>query len=134
MSKKSKPSSQSSHPTPQDERRRFERISVEPHAHLYVNDSKGERIGGVRQIGRGGVLVATERAFEVNKNYRFTLIDEKEGIQCPLHAALRYVDKGHAGFEFQDLDADSAVKIGILIGKYYVGDAGTYEMKKGAKG
>jgi|SRR5579859_2873635 len=133
MTKKSKQPTHS-HPTPQDERRRFERIQVDAHAHLYVNDAKGVRVGHVRQIGRGGVLLATDRAFEVNKPYRFTLIDEKENIQCPLHAALRYVDKGHAGFEFQDLDADSAVKIGIIIGKYYVGDTGTYEMKKGAKG
>jgi hypothetical protein len=35
-----------------------------------------------------------------------------------------------AGFEFQDLDADSAVKIGILIGKYYVSDTSLLHMDK----
>lgn len=133
MTKKKHPSH--SHPQPQDERRRFERVHVEAHAHLYINDSKGARMGHVRQIGRGGVLVESDRSFEVNKPYKFTLVDEKEGIQCALHATLRYVDHGHAGFEFQDLDADAAVKVGIIIGKYYVGDAASYEPKaKGAKG
>jgi PilZ domain-containing protein len=127
MSKKSK------YPQPQDERRRFERVHVEHRTPLYVNDGKGARVGDVRQLGRGGFQLESDWKFEVNKSYRFSLIDDKEKIHCPVHAVLRYVDKGLAGFEFQDLDADSAVKIGILIGRYYMPDSESYDAKKLAK-
>jgi hypothetical protein len=114
-----------SHLDPKQERRRFERIDVDAKAKVYVTSSKGAKQGDVRQLGRGGFLITTtdETKFKKDKKQAFVIVDRNEDLSVHVHATFCYFQHGCAGFEFNDLDADSAVKIGILIGKYYVADS-----------
>lgn len=114
------------------ERRRFERINVEAGAEAYVTDSKGRKQGRLRQIGRGGFLLETshDAKFTKDKKQRFIIVDPSEDLKVSVHATFCYFKEGCAGFEFKDLDADSAVKVGILIGKYYVSDTSSMHVEK----
>jgi hypothetical protein len=104
-----------------DERRRFERIGVPYEASVFVLDKKGKRAGVVRQLGRGGMMIEPEGEFKKGKSYTLVIVDDSEGIRRKVDLVVRYADPRHVGCEFQKLDADAAVEIGILIGKYYSG-------------
>lgn len=114
------------------ERRRFERIDVDPKSGVYVTTPKGSKQGEVRQLGRGGFLMTTtdETSFKTEKKQSFIIVDPQEDLNIHVHGTFCYFKEGCAGFEFNDLDADSAVKIGILIGKYYVSDTSLLEKHK----
>ncbi|HSE49417.1 MAG TPA: hypothetical protein VLA96_09445 [Terriglobales bacterium] len=114
------------------ERRRFERIDVDAKSGVYVTTPKGAKQGEVRQLGRGGFLMTTtdETHFKTEKKQSFVIVDPHEDLNIHVHATFCYFQHGCAGFEFNDLDADSAVKIGILIGKYYVSDTSLLEKHK----
>jgi len=114
------------------ERRRFERVEIDPKATAYVTDAKGVRQGDLRQLGRGGFLITTtsDTNFKKDKKQRFVIVDPQEGLNISIHATFCYFKQGCAGFEFNNLDADSAVKIGILIGKYYVSDTSLLHLEK----
>jgi len=114
------------------ERRRFERVDVDPKSGVYVTTPKGVKQGEVRQLGRGGFLMTTtdDTTFKTQKKQSFTIVDPHEDLNIHVHATFCYFQQGCAGFEFNDLDADSAVKIGILIGKYYVSDTSLLEKHK----
>ncbi len=103
------------------ERRRFERVDVAFAAQVRVSDHKGKPLGTLRQISRGGIMLepATDKPFKAGKKHKMTIADESEGIRFQVNAVVRYADARKVGFEFLDLDADSAVDVGILIGKYY---------------
>ena len=100
-------------------RRRFERIEVDYHAQVKVLDKKNKSAGILRQLSRGGMMLEPEREFKPGKKEELTIIDESEKIKVKLKCIVRYGDMRRVGFEFEDLDANSAVEIGILIGKYY---------------
>lgn len=121
-----------SEPDLKHERRRFERVDVDPHAGVYVTSPKGVKQGEVRQLGRGGFLMTTtgETQFKTEKKQSFIIVDPHEELNIHVHATFCYFKQGCAGFEFNDLDADAAVKIGILIGKYYVSDTTIIEKMK----
>jgi hypothetical protein len=104
-----------------DERRKHERIGVPYEASVSVFDKKGKRAGVVRQLGRGGMMIEPDTDFKKGKSYTLTIVDETEGIRRKVQLVVRYTDPRHVGCEFEDLDADTAVEIGILIGKYYSG-------------
>src|SRR5262249_4961305 len=104
-------------------RRRFERVEVTFSAQVHVTDEKGKRAGVLRQIGRGGFMLEPERDFKEGKRYKFVIVDRSENIKLAVKALCRYGDLRRAGFEFEGLDVDSAVEVGILIGKYYQTDA-----------
>lgn len=104
-------------------RRRFERVDVTFTAQVQVTDEKGKSVGVLRQIARGGFMLEPEREFKEGKKYKFHIIDRSENIKLAVKAVCRYGDIRRAGFEFNNLDVDSAVELGILIGKYYQTDA-----------
>jgi hypothetical protein len=104
-------------------RRKFERVDVDYSSQVYITDDKGKRAGILRQIGRGGFMVEPEKEFRDGKKYKLTIVDRSENIKLNVKAIVRYCDMRRVGFEFDDLSVDSAVEIGILIGKYYQTDS-----------
>src|SRR5579864_9300232 len=103
-----------------EERRRFERVDINSQAQVLVLDAKGRKTGVVRQLARGGFMMEPDRRYdEDNKIYSFTIHEPTEDIRVRVNARLRFADHLYAGFEFVDLDPESAVAIGMIIGKYY---------------
>ncbi len=103
-----------------DERRQFDRIVIPATANIFADDDQGNRLGRIRILGRGGFLLQTGRKFPINVPVVMVLVAEAEGIRTPVTVRQRYVTPdGNAGFEFQNLGADEAVDIGVLIGKYF---------------
>ena len=106
-------------PKPED-RRRFERVDIAHQAQVLVLDVKGRKTGILRQLARGGFMMEPEKAYnEDSKIYSFTIHEPTEDIKVRVNARLRFSDAQYAGFEFVDLDPESAVDIGLIIGKYY---------------
>ena len=105
----------------QDERRKFERISVPFEAGVTVLDTKGHYIATIRQLARGGVMLEPEMEFKAGKTYTIVIVDKSEDIRREVEIIVRYADARHVGCEFRDLSPDAAVEIGILMGKYYSG-------------
>jgi hypothetical protein len=101
------------------ERRRFERVDVGPKAKVRVTDSKGQLLGMLRQIGRGGIAFEPEKPFKKDKKLKVVISDDSEKIRFQVNAVVRYAGPRQVGLEFRDLDAESAVDVGILIGKFY---------------
>ena len=111
-------------PTPEvqshDERRRFERVDISHQAQVLVLDAKGRKTGVLRQLARGGFMMEPDSHYnEDSKIYGFTIHEPTEDIRVRVNARLRFSDHLYAGFEFVDLDPESAVEIGQIIGKYY---------------
>jgi hypothetical protein len=107
----------------QDERRKHERIGVPQNA-VIAQDKKGKLLGMVRQLGRGGMLIEGDpSAMKKGKKYTVTIVDDTERIKRKLELVVRYTDERHVGCEFQQLNVDAAVELGILIGKYYSGQS-----------
>jgi PilZ domain-containing protein len=104
-------------------RRKFERVDVNYASQVYVTDDKGKRVGVLRQIGRGGFMIEPEREFRQGKKHKLVIVDRSENINLQVKAVVRYADMRRVGFEFDNLSVDSAVDIGILIGKYYQNDS-----------
>ena len=103
-----------------ENRRRFERLNIPGGAGIYATDVNGGRLGHVNVLGRGGCLIETECDFSKGQLTSFIIVDDSEKIRCPVKATVRDVAPGgRIGFEFQELDPDSAVEIGVMIGKYY---------------
>ena len=101
-----------------DERRKFERIRIPGSARIHVQ-AGGKEVGPVSMIGRGGLMVDTQESFELGKKVELRIMDEAEGIHRKVTAIARYRQGQGVGFEFYHLDADAAVEIGVIIGKYY---------------
>lgn len=101
------------------ERRRFERVDVRHAAKVKVTDPKGQLLGILRQIGRGGIAFEPEKPFKKDKRLKVVISDDSEKIRFQVNAVVRYAGPRQVGLEFRDLDAEAAVDVGILIGKYY---------------
>jgi hypothetical protein len=106
------------------ERRRYERVDVAYVAQVHVTDDKGKRLGVLRQLSRGGFMLEpdAEKEFKEGKRHKVTLVDRSEHLRLPVKVIVRYADMRRAGFEFEELDMNSAIEIGTLIGKYYQTD------------
>lgn len=104
------------------ERRRHERVTVGPGSETYVTDARGARLGKLRMIARGGLLMASSQRFAKGKELSLHIVDEAEGIRCPVRAQVRYSGAEGVGVQFVNLDPGAAVEIGILIGKFYAAD------------
>lgn len=104
------------------ERRRFERVDVAFSAGVQVTDRKGKVMGVLRQLGRGGFMLEPNKPVKPGKKYELMIVDASENVKRAVTAVARYADARYAGFEFQHLDVDAAVDIGILIGKYYASE------------
>jgi PilZ domain-containing protein len=103
-----------------EERRRFERVDITHDAQVLVLDLKGQKAGVLRQLARGGFMMEPEKTYSEDlKVYSFTIHEPLEDIRVSVNARLRFSDQQYAGFEFVDLDPESAVAIGHIIGKYY---------------
>jgi len=103
----------------EDERRRFERINIPDNANVYVTDKKGKKLGVVRVIGRGGMLIDTKHRYKTGEKHALILVDETESIRRQVSANVRYTMPIGVGFEFDELQADAAVDVGVILGKYY---------------
>lgn len=102
------------------ERRKFERIDIPFSSQVLVLDAKSKKVGVLRQLGRGGFMMEPEKAYAKDgKSHKLIIHEPLEDIRIQITARVRYADPRFAGFEFVDLDADSAVEVGIIIGKYY---------------
>ena len=101
------------------ERRRFERVEVDYAAKVRVTDTKGQLLGNVRQIGRGGIAIEPEKEFKRDRKLKVVISDPSEKIRFQVNVTVRYASARQVGLEFRDLDAEAAVDVGILIGKYY---------------
>ena len=106
-----------------DERRQFERVRIPEYAKLYVTDENGVRVGALQMLGRGGMLIASGKQLKLGDIARLVIIDEAERIRCHVEGTVRYNSDANIGVEFQNLQADSAVEIGVIIGKYYAAAA-----------
>lgn len=103
-----------------DERRKFERVVMPHSANVYVATPDEKKLGGLRMLGRGGFQVETSRTFKMEEIHPLILIDSSEGIKRKVRGVVRNIAPGGlVGFEFQNLDADAAVEVGVIIGKYY---------------
>ena len=103
-----------------DERRKFERVVMPENANVYVATPDEKKLGGVRMLGRGGLQVETPRQFKVQEVHSLLLVDLSEGIKRKVRGIVRNIAPGGLiGFEFENLDADAAVEVGVIIGKYY---------------
>jgi hypothetical protein len=102
-----------------DERRKFERINLPQMEHAFVSTPDGKRLGDLSVLGRGGFQVDTQKPFKSGDVHDLVIVDTTEGIKREVRAIVRMSTPGAVGFEFQDLDADAAVEMGVIIGKYY---------------
>jgi c-di-GMP-binding flagellar brake protein YcgR len=105
------------------ERRRYERVDLEYAAQVFVTDNKGKRLGVLRQLARGGCMLEPEKDFKEGKKYTLIIVDASENLKLVVRAVARYADARRVGLEFENLDVDTAVEIGIIIGKYYQTDS-----------
>ena len=101
-----------------DDRRRFERVDVSYESHVLVLE-KGKKVGTLRQIARGGFMMEPDKGFKKGKKHALVISDAAEGVQAQVKVVVRYADSRYVGFEFEGLDAETAVNIGIIMGAYY---------------
>ena len=103
-----------------DEKRRFERIDIRPEAQIVVLDKKGRKAGLLRQLARGGFAMEADKSYaRDSKVHEFTIHEPSEDIRVDISARVRFAEGNLTGFEFVDLTPDSAVEVGVIIGKYY---------------
>ncbi|HJX00912.1 MAG TPA: PilZ domain-containing protein [Terriglobales bacterium] len=102
------------------EKRKYERVLLPEESAAYVEDSKGKRLGRLRVIGQGGLFCECDpSAYRAGEAVLLRIVDPSEGIERNLNCEVRYTEDKGIGFAFDDLGADSAVEIGVIIGKYY---------------
>jgi len=102
------------------EKRKYERVTLPPDAQAYVEDGNGKRLGPLRVIGQGGLLCECDPGlYRPGQMVLLRIVDPTEGIERNINAEVRYSEEKGIGFSFDDLGPDSAVEIGVIIGKYY---------------
>jgi hypothetical protein len=102
------------------EKRKYERVILPSDANAYVEDASGKRIGALRVIGQGGLLCECDpHLYRTGQMVSLRIVDKSEGIERNLNCEVRYSEAKGIGFAFDDLGPDSAVEIGVIIGKYY---------------
>lgn len=108
------------HDSAPSERRRFERVDIGESSDVAVLQADGKRVGVLRQIGRGGFMMETHHPYTKDgKIHKLTIHEPGEKIRVAVQARVLYANTSLVGFEFVDLDANAAVDVGIIIGKYY---------------
>src|SRR5260370_37901300 len=88
------------------ERRRHERVEVSYTAQVHVTDDKGKRVGVLRQLSRGGVMMEAEEEFKEGKKHKLMLVDRSENIRLVGKRGVRYDDISRTGFEIEALCMD----------------------------
>lgn len=99
-------------------KRKFERINLPAGAPVFAEE-EGRRLGRVSSLGRGGMMVETTRNFMGQSPHRMVIFDEAEDIRCEVVAVALYRHEGNVGFQFPSLDVESAIAIGVILGRYY---------------
>ena len=98
------------------ERRKFERVAVPESAGIHL--SRGSKtMGPVCMLGHGGLLIHTEQKFKKGQKLTVVLADDAKTVSRRIPAVVRYARSGETGFEFVKLDAETAIDIGVLIGR-----------------
>lgn len=101
-----------------EDKRKYERVNIPEAAQIYATEEKGARLGLIRVLGLGGLLVNTQRKFAKGEKTTLTIVDESEGIRRQARVRALYTLPMGVGFEFEKLDEQSAVEIGVVIGKH----------------
>jgi PilZ domain-containing protein len=107
-----------------EDQRKYERVNIPEAAGIYATDEKGARLGIIRVLGLGGVLLDTKRKFQQGEKITMVIVDESEGIRRQLKVDALYTLPNGVGFRFQKLDEQSAVEVGVIIGKHKAGKPG----------
>lgn len=102
----------------EQERRRYERILLPLAADLYAADARGNRLGRVQVLGRGGCFVVTGQRFDPGSELELMLVDDMDVMRRDVRAVARSVMGNGVGFEFRGLPPDVAVEIGVILGRY----------------
>jgi hypothetical protein len=105
------------------ERRKYERVQIPEAAGIYATDDLGKRLGPVRELGLGGMLVDTKVSCHEGDMLSLVLVDESEGIHRPVKTVSCYQAPGGVGFHFHTLEPQAAVEVGVIIGKHQAGKA-----------
>jgi PilZ domain len=106
-----------------DERRRFERVDIPESARIQVLDSNGKKLGLLKILGRGGMLFCCETPYPPGARAMFQICDHEEGITRSVNTIVRYFNDEGIACEFEKLEIDAAVDIGVWIGKFYSSQA-----------
>ena len=102
------------------EKRKYERVSLPHQSSAYIEDANGKRLGPLRVIGQGGLFCECDpKTYRAGEVVLLRIVDPSEGIERNLSCEVRYTEDKGIGFAFEDLGPDSAVEIGVIIGKYY---------------
>ena len=105
------------------EKRKYERVTLPENAPAYLEDSTGKHIGALRVIGQGGLFCECDpNLYRPGQVILLRIVDPGEGIERNVNCEVRYTEATGVGFAFDDLGPDSAVEIGVIIGKYYAAD------------
>lgn len=104
-----------------DDRRKFERLNLPTTSKAFVTDPNGKRLGNLSVLGRGGfqIDVRDNSTYPSGSTHDVVIVDESEGIRREVTGLVRMSKPGAIGFEFQNLNPDAAVEVGVIIGKYY---------------
>ncbi len=102
-----------------DDRRRFERVHIPDNARLSVLDHTGRKLGPVRILGRGGMLFWCSERWPSGTVLNLKLRDEVEDVTRDVSGVVRYSSPEGVGCEFEKLDVEAAIEIGVWIGKYF---------------
>ncbi len=100
------------------DQRKYERVKLTEDAGVMLTEPGGAKVGIVRMLGLGGILIQTDKSFAVGDRRDFLLVDETEGIRRPVKTVALYSIPTGVGFRFEKLDEQTAVEIGVIIGKH----------------
>lgn len=102
------------------EKRKYERVTLPASSGAYLTDANGKKLGMLRVIGQGGLFCECDpKIYKPGQVVLLRIVDPSEGIDRTMNCEVRYAYEGGIGFAFEDLDPDSAVEVGVIIGKYY---------------
>jgi hypothetical protein len=100
------------------DQRKYERVQLTEDAGVHLAEPSGALVGTIRMLGLGGILLQTDKTFAVGERRDFLLVDEGEGIRRPVKIVALYSIPTGVGLRFEKLDEQTAVEIGVIIGKH----------------
>ena len=102
----------------EENRRKYERVKIPESAGIYATTDRGKRVGAVRELGLGGMLVDTTLTCHEGDMLSLVLVDESEGIRRHVKTVSCYQVPDGVGFHFHTLEPQAAVEVGVIIGKH----------------
>ena len=101
-----------------ENRRNYERVKIPETAGIYAIEEGGKRMGPVRELGLGGMLVDTKLPCREGDMLSLVLVDESQGIHRHVKTVSCYKTAEGVGFHFHTLEPQAAVEVGVIIGKH----------------